>query len=79
MTGFQRNGMPSAVLAKMLRGAMESDIKQIESIQFTLRSPDSIMHKGGHATGEYRDQLYSLCYDDKRLIVDSTDDLQRPF
>lgn len=71
MTGFQRGGIPLEVLGEMFRGAFESDIKKIEGIHFTLRSCDSIYNKGGHATALYRDQLYSLCYDDKRLIVDN--------
>jgi len=43
----------------------------IEYIQTSLRSALDIVKRGGHVTRKYRDQKFSLLYDNRREIIDN--------
>jgi hypothetical protein len=48
----------------------KSDDKTLEYIQSRLRSATDIYKHGGHVTMVYRDQLFRMHYDNKRVLVD---------
>jgi hypothetical protein len=48
---------------------LKSESKTIEYIQTRLRSASDIYKKGGHITMVYKDQLFRMHYDNRRLLV----------
>lgn len=72
-TGFQRTiYKDKAELFSIFLDTFKSDAKTLEYIQFRLRSASDIYKKGGHVTPVYRDQLFRMHYDNRRLIIDPT-------
>lgn len=53
----------------------ENESKKFDYTSTSLRSATDIFNKGGHVIVKYKDQSYSLEYDNKRRIVDSTNSL----
>jgi len=47
---------------------MKTDNKTIEYIQTTLRSASDIYKRGGHVTMQYRDQLFRMHFDLRRVL-----------
>jgi hypothetical protein len=52
----------------MFLNALSEDHKSLEYLQFSLRSAKDIFKKGGHVTRVYKDQVFRLHYDNRRLI-----------
>lgn len=70
-TGFQRSIYKDKdELFNIFLDTFKSDTKTLEYIQFRLRSASDIYKKGGHVTPVYRDQLFRMHYDNRRLIID---------
>lgn len=74
MTGFQPHGLGMRDLEVMFRDTFNTKEKSLEFIMKTLRSAKTIYKDGGHVTPIYRDQLFSLKYDNRRVIIDNVDD-----
>lgn len=53
----------------MLLKGMKQDDKKVEYIQSSLRSAKDIYMYGGHVTKTYRDQVFRLVFDNRRLIT----------
>ena len=69
MTGFQRGVYKNKDdMLKIFSQTMKSDEKTIEFVQTRLRSAKEIYTGGGHVTTQYRDQLFRMQFDNKRLI-----------
>jgi hypothetical protein len=47
---------------------LKSDNKTLEYVQGSLRSARDIYKKGGHVTMKYRDQLFRLHFDNRRVL-----------
>jgi hypothetical protein len=70
-TGFQRSFYKDKDdLFSIYLDTFKSDAKTLEYIQFRLRSASDIYKKGGHVTPVYRDQLFRMHYDNRRIIID---------
>jgi hypothetical protein len=69
-TGFQRSESLDVIQERFLEIFNKPD-KSLNFIQHTLRSAKDIYKKGGHVTSVYRDQVYRLLFDNKRIIIDS--------
>lgn len=61
---------------KLLSDVLNSSGKNIEYLFSTLRSATRIYKEGGHVTMIYKDQSYSLLYDNKRKINDTVEALK---
>lgn len=57
---------------------LQRETKQLEFIQSSLRSASDLYKRGGHVTMVYSDRMFSLVYDNKRIIVDNTDKADKP-
>jgi hypothetical protein len=57
-------------LVELFSKIITSEERSIEYIQSSLRSANAISKKGGHVTMLYRDQKFSLIFDNRRLIID---------
>lgn len=73
MTGFQRNGRSLEEIQLLLTDTIKSEDKSLEYVMSTLRSANDIYKQGGHVTSEYKDQIFRLTYDNRRLIVNDSD------
>lgn len=73
-TGFQSNGYEKSVMVSEIINCLGSESKSLEYIQTRLRSGKDIYNKGGHVTVKYADRLFSLHYDNRRLIQETGDD-----
>jgi hypothetical protein len=71
MTGYQNRNINHKELVELLCQIIKSNDKTIEYIQSSLRSALAIIKKGGHVTMIYKDQKFSLRYDNRRLIIDN--------
>lgn len=68
-TGFQHRPYSNKQkLYKILESVLKSDNKTVEYIQGSLRSAREIYKKGGHVTMKYRDQLFRLHFDNRRVL-----------
>jgi len=47
---------------------MKTENKTLEFVQSSLRSASDIYKKGGHVTMNYRDQLFRMHFDNRRLL-----------
>jgi hypothetical protein len=68
-TGFQHRVYGSKT--EMLEGfisTFKSEHKTLEFIQSRLRSASEIYKKGGQVTMVYRDQLFRMHYDNRRVL-----------
>ena len=70
-TGFQNRNYSHSELVELFSNIMNSDERTLEYIQSSLRSALSISKNGGHVTMIYKDQKFSLKYDNRRLIIDN--------
>lgn len=62
--------MAPAELGEYLSDALDSPTKKFTFINKNLRSASDIFKKGGHVTAVFKDQSFSLLYDNKREIKD---------
>lgn len=67
-TGFQARNLTLADMESMFLDVLSKEDKSIEYIQFSLRSAKDIFKKGGHVTPVYKDQVFRLHYDNRRVI-----------
>ena len=69
-TGLQRQNLNllSEETYNLLKDTLKSDDKKIDFLATSLRSASKIYKEGGHVTMIYKDQSYSLFYDNKRRI-----------
>ena len=69
-TGFQnRMYADKQELLSLLVENFKSEPKTIEFIQSSLRSASEIYKHGGHVTMKYRDQLFRMHYDNRRVLL----------
>lgn len=71
-TGFQNRNYTQSELVTLFSKILCSKDKTLEYIQSSLRSALTITKKGGHVTMTYKDQKFSLRYDNRRLIIDNS-------
>ena len=71
-TGFQNKFYTQTELIELFTNQIEfgNELRQIEYLQTSLRSAIDIMKQGGHVTRKYRDQRFSLVFDNRREILD---------
>jgi hypothetical protein len=68
-TGFQNKVYKNRQeLLLLLESVMTSECKTLEYVQGRLRSASDIYKQGGNVTKKYRDQLFRLHYDNRRLL-----------
>jgi len=72
-TGFQRLIYNKPDLLDLFIETINSEDKRIEYVQSRLRSASDIYRKGGHVTMVYKDQIFRMHYDNRRLIVEPDD------
>lgn len=73
-TGFQTRGYTQEELIVTLTKTLQSENKELEYVQNSLRSAYDIYKDGGHVTMVYSDKIFRLLYDNKRIIVDNSSD-----
>lgn len=71
-TGFQNRDYDQKELSDLFIELMNTETKELEYIQSSLRSATDISKKGGHVLPTYRDQKFSLKFDNRRKIVDQS-------
>lgn len=69
-TGFQNRAYQNK---KELKGLLEevfkTETKELEYVQTTLRSAKDIYTRGGNVTMKYRDQIFRMHYDNRRVLA----------
>lgn len=70
MTGYQRQGVPLDLLESHLIKCIDEKNFNMDTLHSSLRSGDVIWTDGGHCTMGYRDQNYSVGFDNRRCIID---------
>jgi len=72
ITGFQNKFYNQSELIEMFINQIEfgNDLRHIEYLQMLLRTTIDIMKHGGHVMRKYKDQRFSLVYDNRREILD---------
>ena len=68
-TGFQKGNYTYTELDKLFKEGLGSDTKEILYLNKRLRSALDIYKHGGNVTAEFRDQVFRLMFDNKRLII----------
>ena len=68
MTGYQISD-PKNELLNLIQAAF-NDSKNIRFMQFSLRSALTVFKNGGFVTGDYKERNFSLCYDNKRQLIE---------
>lgn len=68
-TGFQTGNYTLEELDKIFKDTLKSEDKSWVFVQNSLRSALDIYKGGGHVTRVYKDQMFRLQYDNKRLII----------
>lgn len=72
LTGLQRRNQTShGELESMLTSTLHSEHRYMEHLITGLRSATDIYKHGGQVTPIYKDQSFSLTYDNKRRILDT--------
>jgi hypothetical protein len=71
-TGFQVRSLSPEELETLLLETMKTPHKELEYIQYSLRSALDLYNKGGHVTMLQKDQTFRLHYDNRRLITNIT-------
>jgi hypothetical protein len=69
-TGFQSFGYTQEELITNFKKVLSSKEKYFEFTQSSLRGANEIYKKGGHVTPTYKDRIFRLMYDNRRLIID---------
>lgn len=68
-TGFQtkvyRNRQQ---LLTLFEGVLKSERKELEYVQSSLRSAKEVYKDGGNVTMKYRDQIFRMHYDNRRVL-----------
>jgi hypothetical protein len=64
-------------LKEVFLETFKSESKTLEFIQTRLRSATDIYKYGGHVTMVYRDQLFRMHFDNKRILLDEGKDLSK--
>lgn len=67
-TGFQARDYSMQEMETLFVDTLASEDKSLEYIQKSLRSAKDIYKKGGHVTALYKDQIFRLHYDNRRII-----------
>jgi hypothetical protein len=73
-TGFQKGLYSMVELEKLLKDTMNSKNKEIVYLNHRLRSSLDVFKHGGHVTSVYKDQVFRLFYDNKRVIQEGGGD-----
>jgi hypothetical protein len=73
-TGFQKGLYSMIELEKLLKDTMNSKNKEIVYLNHRLRSSLDVFKHGGHVTSVYKDQVFRLFYDNKRVIQEGGGD-----
>lgn len=68
MTGYQRGVKTHSQLLDTVSTAMEGD-QAVHTVVRSLRGAKDIMTKGGHVTFDYREQDFSVAYDNRRMAM----------
>jgi hypothetical protein len=69
-TGFQNRSYKNREeLVELLTGVMKSETRTLEFVQSSLRSASDIFKGGGNVTGKYRDQIFRMHYDNRRVLA----------
>jgi hypothetical protein len=68
-TGFQTGNYTLEELDTLFKDILKREDKSLEFIQSSLRSALDIYREGGHVTRVYKDQIFRLLYDNRRLII----------
>lgn len=68
-TGFQTGNYTLEELDKIFKDTLKSEDKSWVFVQNSLRSALDIYKGGGHVTRVFKDQMFRLQYDNKRLII----------
>lgn len=68
-TGFQTGNYTLEELDKIFKETLKGEDKSWVFVQNSLRSALDIYKGGGHVTRVYKDQMFRLQYDNKRLII----------
>lgn len=69
-TGFQTFNFSKEELIEIFKDTLKNEYKSFEFIQSSLRSAKEIFKEGGHVTMKYKDQIFRLQYDNRRVIID---------
>lgn len=69
LTGFQAKFYKHQDVYNLIKEGMRNNDKAITFTEKTLRSALDIYKKGGHLTQKFKDKLFRLQFDNKRLIV----------
>jgi len=67
-TGFQNKFYNKQDLIEVFLQTFKTEHKSVEFIQSRLRSATEIYKKGGHVTMQYRDQIFRLHFDNRRVL-----------
>ena len=68
-TGFQSRNYTADELDQLFKQILSSSEKSLEYIQSSLRSAKDIYKDGGHVTMVYKDQIFRLQFDNRRIII----------
>lgn len=71
-TGFQTRGYTHDELTDLLTQRLQTEDKELEYTQTSLRSAYEIYKDGGHVTMVYNERIFRLHYDNRRVIDDSS-------
>lgn len=75
-SGFQTYNLDRTFLIGEITRIMKSDTnKVLEYIQTGLRGANEIFKHDGHVTSKYSDRKFSLIYDNRRSIIESSEDI----
>ena len=71
-TGFQNKSLSQEYLIDLFCNKLDfqNNSKDMEYVQTSLRTATEILKHGGHVTRKYRDQRFSLVFDNRREILD---------
>jgi len=68
-TGFQSRNYTLIELDTLFKDILKRDDKSLEYVQSSLRSAIDLYKEGGHVTMVYKDQIFRLQYDNRRIIL----------
>ena len=68
-TGFQNKNIEPKELDILFKDTLNSQSKEINFIQFGLKSALEIFKHGGHVTPVYRDRIFRMHFDNRRTII----------
>jgi hypothetical protein len=68
-TGFQSKNLNPKDLDTLFRDTLNTQSKDINFVQFSLRSALEIFKNGGHVTPVYKDRKFRMHFDNRRTIL----------